>query len=212
MSHLSIALFPVALFLLVASLTPGPNNLLLMRSGATFGVRRSAGHLAGIQLGCIGLLLLSWLGVGAVLLAVPGVFAVLRWACFAYLMWLAVVIFMEGQAKADAARSPSAAPLAAPAASRPMRWHEACVFQLINPKAWMMSITLASAFYGNNSPDAADITVAALSWVAVGTPSMFVWVVWGASIDRVLKRPLERRVYAWVMSLAVAATAVWMLR
>ena len=160
----------------------------------------------------IGLLLLSWLGVGAVLLAVPGVFAVLRWACFAYLMWLAVVIFMEGQAKADAARSPSAAPLAAPAASRPMRWHEACVFQLINPKAWMMSITLASAFYGNNSPDAADITVAALSWVAVGTPSMFVWVVWGASIDRVLKRPLERRVYAWVMSLAVAATAVWMLR
>jgi threonine/homoserine/homoserine lactone efflux protein len=206
MSPLSITLGPLVLFCLVASVTPGPNNLLLMRSGAVFGVRRSTGHMVGIQLGCAGLLILCHLGVGAMLFALPGAFAVLRWACFAYLLWLAAMIFMDGQRPALGGTS------ATSVAGRPMRWHEACVFQLINPKAWMMAITMASAFYGSSAPGAGDIAVAALAWVAIGTPSMVVWTLWGASIDRVLRKPRERQVYAWTMSLAVALTAVWMLR
>jgi threonine/homoserine/homoserine lactone efflux protein len=201
---LNVAWGPLLLFVLVASITPGPNNLLLMRSGANFGVRRSAGHLFGIQLGCLSLLVLCYLGTGAMLLAIPAAFKVLHWACFAYLLYLAAMIFLEGNR--DAREQ-------APAASgRPMHWYEASAFQLINPKAWMMAITVASAFYGSNAPGAADITVAAASWLAVGGPSMLVWIVWGASIDRVLKRRRERQIYAWVMSLAVAATAIWMVR
>lgn len=207
MSPLTITLGPLALFCLVASVTPGPNNLLLMRSGAVFGVRRSAGHMAGIQLGCAGLLILCHLGVGAMLLALPGAFVVLRWACFAYLLWLAAMIFIDGHKPAG--RSDARA---TSVAGRPMHWHEACAFQLINPKAWMMAITMASAFYGSNAPGAGDIAVAALAWVTIGTPSMLVWTLWGASIERVLRKPRERQVYAWTMSLAVAITALWMLR
>lgn len=206
MNALSITLGPMALFCLVASITPGPNNLLLMRSGAIFGIRRSASHMLGIQLGCVGLLLLCYLGIGAMLVALPGAFTLLRWACFAYLLWLAWAILRDG-------RAPRAAGVAAPGpAGRPMRWHESTLFQLINPKAWMMAITITSAFYGASAPRGADVAVAALAWVAVGTPSMLVWTVWGASIDKVLRRPRERQVYACVMSLAVAFTAVWMLR
>lgn len=208
MSPLSITLLPLATFCFVASITPGPNNVLLMRSGATFGIRRSAAHMLGIQLGCLGLLLLCWLGVGAMLLALPGAFTVLRWGCFAYLLWLAWMIFREGRARDAGERQPPSAG----AAGRPMHWHEASAFQLINPKAWMMAITVASAFYGSNAPGGADIALAAIAWVSIGTPSMLAWTVWGASINRVLKRPLERQVYAWVMSLAVAATALWILR
>lgn len=202
---LSITLGPLALFCLLASVTPGPNNLLLMRSGAVFGVRRSAGHMLGIQLGCAGLLVLCYLGVGAMLLALPGAFAVLRWACFAYLLWLAVMIFLDGQ------RPSGSTGATAGVTGRPMHWHEACAFQLINPKAWMMAITMASAFYGSSAPGAGDIAVAAIVWILIGTPSMLVWTLWGASIDRVLRKPRERHLYAWSMSLAVAATAVWML-
>jgi threonine/homoserine/homoserine lactone efflux protein len=93
-----------------------------------------------------------------------------------------------------------------------MHWYEATAFQLINPKAWMMAITLASAFYGSSVPGMADIAVAAVAMVSVGTPSMLAWTIWGASIHQVLRRPRERQLYAWVMSLAVAATALWMLR
>lgn len=207
MTALSITLAPLATFCVVASITPGPNNLLLMRSGAAFGIRRSAGHMLGIQLGCMGLLLLCYLGIGAMLLAVPGAFTVLRWACFAYLLWLAMMIFLEGRTRTAAEPRVTSSP-----AGRPMHWYEATAFQLINPKAWMMAITLASAFYGSSVPAMADIAVAALAWVSVGIPSMLAWTVWGASINHVLRRPRERQLYAWVMSLAVAATALWMLR
>jgi threonine/homoserine/homoserine lactone efflux protein len=207
MAALSITLAPLATFCLLASVTPGPNNLLLLRSGAVFGLRRTAGHMAGIQLGCLGLLVLCHLGIGAMLLALPGAFTVLRWGCFAYLLWLAAAILLESRAPA---RSAATGP--AGAVARPMRWHEACAFQLINPKAWMMATTMASAFYGSSAPAAGDIAVAALAWVTIGTPSMLVWTLWGASIDRVLGRPRERQAYACAMSLAVAATAVWMLR
>ncbi len=206
MNALSITLGPMVLFCLVASITPGPNNLLLMRSGATFGIRRSASHMLGIQLGCVCLLLLCYLGIGAMLVALPAAFTLLRWACFAYLLWLAWAILRDGHA-------PRAAEPGAPrSVGRPMQWHESTLFQLINPKAWMMAITITSAFYGASAPRGADVAVAAVAWVAVGTPSMLVWTVWGASIDKVLRRQRERQVYAWVMSLAVAVTAVWMLR
>jgi threonine/homoserine/homoserine lactone efflux protein len=203
---LNLTIGPMALFALVASITPGPNNLLLMRSGARFGVRRSLPHLVGIQVGFQGLLLLCWLGVGAVLLAVPAAFTILRWACFAYLLWLAAMILREAVARGGPANPAQAAHVA-----RPMGWREATTFQLINAKAWMMTITVASAFYGNQQPTLLDIGVAALICSAIGTPSMLVWNAWGAAIEPVLKRPAAYRAFNVVMALLVVATAVWML-
>jgi threonine/homoserine/homoserine lactone efflux protein len=202
----TVALLPLALFCLVASITPGPNNVLLMRSGASFGVRGSTGHMLGIQLGCLALLLLCWMGVGTLLLALPTAFLVMRWACFLYLLWLALVILGEARGVAAAGNGNGAF------LPRPMRWYEASAFQLVNPKAWMMAVTMASAFYGSNAPGAPEIAVAAATWVAIGTPSMLVWTLWGATIERVLRRPRERQVYALLMAAAVAATALWMLR
>jgi threonine/homoserine/homoserine lactone efflux protein len=214
MEALNLTLGPLALFAFVASITPGPNNLLLMRSGASFGIRRSLWHLFGVQVGFLGLLFLVHLGVGAVLLALPGAFSVLRWACAAYLLWLALMILRDAKQRVGSGSGAAPPGMAKPAgaASRPMNWLEAVLFQLINPKAWMMAITVASAFYGASAPALPDLAVAALVCFVIGGSCMLVWTTWGASIDRVLKRPLARRAYAWTMSLAVAATAAWMLR
>lgn len=214
MEALNLTLGPLALFAFVASITPGPNNLLLMRSGASFGIRRSLWHLFGVQVGFLGLLFLVHLGVGAMLLALPGAFSVLRWACAAYLLWLAVMILKDDKQSAETKSGVVAPEIAKPAGAtpRPMNWLEAVLFQLINPKAWMMAITVASAFYGSSAPALPDLAVAALVCFVIGGTCMLVWTVWGASIDRVLKRPQARRAYAWSMSLAVAATAAWMLR
>ena len=205
MSTLSLTIGPLALFALVASITPGPNNLLLMRSGALFGVRRSLWHLLGVQTGFIGLVVLAHLGAAALLLALPGVFGLLRWACFAYLLWLAWLILRDARA--------SAASVARPAADgRPMRFVEALLFQLINPKAWMMALTVGSAFYGGLAPTHLDLATAILISICIGGPSMLVWTLWGASIDRVLRRPAARQIFGYAMAALVAATAVWMLR
>lgn len=205
---LNVALGPLALFAFVASITPGPNNLLLMRSGARFGVARSVPHMAGIQIGFQGLLLLSFLGVGALLLALPAAFTVLRAACFVYLLWLAVAILRDARAEA-APRKADAAPAAH--GGKPLTFIEGVLFQLINAKAWMMTVTVASAFYGSAQPTPADMAVAGLVCLSIGTPSMLVWNVWGAAIEHVLKQPAARRAFNYLMAVLVAATAVWML-
>lgn len=204
MANLTLTIGPLALFALVASITPGPNNLLLMRSGASFGVRRSLWHLVGVQAGFVGLVLLSHIGAATLLMALPGLFGLLRWACFLYLLWLAWLILLDARA--------ASAEQTRPAPGRPMRFVEALLFQLINPKAWMMSITIASAFYGGMAPTGLDLATAIFICLCIGGPSMLVWTLWGASIDRVLRRPSARRLFGYLMAALVAATAVWMLR
>jgi threonine/homoserine/homoserine lactone efflux protein len=205
MSTLSLTIGPLALFAFVASITPGPNNLLLMRSGAMFGVRRSLWHLFGVQTGFVGLVVLAHLGAAALLLALPGVFGLLRWACFAYLLWLAWLILRDARNSRAASSNPSSG-------GRPMRFVDALLFQLVNPKAWMMAITVASAFYGGLAPTHLDLATAILVSLCIGGPSMLVWTLWGASIDSVLRRPSARRMFGYAMAALVAATAVWILR
>jgi threonine/homoserine/homoserine lactone efflux protein len=203
---LNVTIGPLALFALVASITPGPNNLLLMRSGQRFGVRRTLWHLSGVEAGFVGLMLLSYLGIGALLLALPMAFVVLRWACFAYLLWLAIAILRDARAEPGANGRP------ADSKARPMSFFEGLMFQLINPKAWMMAVTVASAFYGSAAPNHLDVAVATLISVTIGTPCMLIWTGWGAAIDRVLTQPRARRAFGYFMAALVLATALWMLR
>jgi threonine/homoserine/homoserine lactone efflux protein len=200
---LNLTAGPLAMFALVASITPGPNNLLLMRSGAAFGVRRTLRHVVGIQVGFAGLIVLAHLGIGVLLLALPGAFAVLRWSCFAYLLWLAWLILRDAQPR-------NAANAVEP--GRPMRWIEAVLFQLINPKAWMMAITSASAFYAGAVPTHLDLAAAIVLCLSIGGPCMLIWTAWGAALDHLLKQPRARQAFSYVMALLVVGSAIWMLR
>jgi threonine/homoserine/homoserine lactone efflux protein len=204
LATLHLAAGPLALFALVASITPGPNNLLLMRSGAQFGVNRTLWHALGVQIGFVGLIVLSWLGVGALLLALPLAFTVLRWLCFAYLLWLAWMVLRDGRAQGPVPATGSQ--------GRPMRCVEAILFQLINPKAWMMSVTAVSAFYGGAAPGAADIGAAIMICVPIGATSMMIWTAWGAAFHRLLAKPRARQLFSYAMAALVVISAVWMLR
>ncbi len=203
---MNVTLGPLALFALVASVTPGPNNLLLMRSGARFGVRRSSSHMLGIQAGMVMLIVLSHLGVGALLLALPSAMTVLHWACFAYLLWLALVILRDARRESGARHVPAAE------SAHPMTVLQALSFQLINPKAWIMSVTVVSAFYGDKAPGWLDLAVVMLVSTVIGSNSMLIWTIWGAAIDRLLTRPRARQAFGYCMALLVLVTAFWMLR
>jgi threonine/homoserine/homoserine lactone efflux protein len=205
--QLNLTIGPLALFALVASITPGPNNFLLMRSGARFGVRGSTAPMLGIQGGMIGLLLLSHLGVGALLLAWPFAMTALRWACFVYLLWLASVILRDAHSENRAAAVDGTAAESA----KPMTFFQTFAFQLINPKAWMMTVTSVSAFYGGAAPTTLDLAVTILICVAIGSNSMLVWTIWGATIDRLLTQPRARQLFGYSMAALVVITAIWML-
>jgi threonine/homoserine/homoserine lactone efflux protein len=126
-----------------------------------------------------------------------------RWACFAYLLWLALMILRDTRMQPV-----NGQPVAA---AQPMSYFEALMFQLINPKAWMMAVTVVGAFYGNAAPSHLDLTVAALVCFCIGGPCMLVWTAWGAALDHVLKQPRARRSFGYCMAALVLATAVWML-
>lgn len=192
----------LALFAFVSSITPGPNNLLVMRSGARFGLASTGPHVVGIEAGLAGLVVLSHLGVGALLLALPASFVALRWACFAYLLWLAWQVLRDSGASAnDGAQD-----------ARPMSVAAAALFQLVNPKAWMMAITGITAFSSAGDLGAGALGTVIAMFVAIGTPCILLWGLWGAAIHRVLRRPAARRTFNVTMAAIVAATALSMLR
>src|SRR3546814_8833337 len=126
-------LLPLALFALVTSVTPGPNNILLTASGASFGFRRTVPHMLGISAGFFSLLLVCGLGVGALILAEPVLHTALRVAGAGYLVWLAWPLARAGSAETMQR-------------ARPQRIHEAARFPYVKLKAWILAVGAVAAF------------------------------------------------------------------
>ena len=120
-----------ALFAFVSSITPGPNNTMLLASGVNFGFARSLPHMAGVTLGFCLMILLMGLGLGSVFARFPVLYTVLRYVGGTYMLYLAWKIF----------RSQPASPADNhAAAAKPMGFTAAAAFQWVNPKAWVMAL------------------------------------------------------------------------
>lgn len=192
----STTLLPLVGFAAVTSITPGPNNLMLLASGTHFGWRRSLPHLLGISAGFGVMLALVGLGLGEVFTRYPTLHAALQWASLAYLLVLA--------ARVATAAPPGAAD--APGRSRPMGFAAAAMFQVINPKAWAMALTAVTAY--------SDLGVALLTlvFVAVNLPCCGSWAVLGEQMRRWLHRPRALRAFNWGAAALMVASVLPLLR
>ena len=121
-------LLALAAYAFVTSITPGPNNTMLLASGANFGFWPTVPHLFGINLGFSAMVLAVGLGAGSVFAAFPLLHTVLRWGGTAYLCYLAWKIANSGEMDADGHKA------------TPMTFLQAAAFQWVNPKAWIMAI------------------------------------------------------------------------
>lgn len=189
-----------ALFLIVSSVTPGPNNTMLMASGVNFGVRRSLPHLLGVQIGFTVMLLCVGLGLHAVLDRFPALYQVMRWGGATYLLWLAWKLATARPADAD----PTAP------ARQPLGFWGAAAFQWINPKAWVMIVTAMGAYL---PPDASvpQVLLLALMSLVLGSPCSAVWVGFGQAMRRLLQNPQRLRLFNITMALALVASLYPML-
>lgn len=174
------ALLPLMLFVLISTVTPGPNNLLLAASGLNFGVRHTLPHLLGIHLGVYTLVVLCGLGLGQLLLALPGAELALRVFATGYLVYLAWQILGLG-------------PGAAPETQRPMKIWEAGLFQASNPKAWMMAITGLHLALATESGMTSAVFLLCLCFATLGTLCNLIWVYMGAALQSQLENPRKRR-------------------
>ena len=182
------------LFAFVASITPGPNNAMLLASGLNFGVRRTVPHMLGISVGFSIMIVIVGLGLGAVLEAAPRLQLALKVASIAYLFWLAW--------KIARAAPPSGA---TSAAGKPFTFLQAAAFQWVNPKAWALALT-AIAAYAPSENFAFNVAIVALVFGVVNAPSVAVWAVFGNVLRRFLgdARMLARINLAMALALVLS--------
>ncbi|VWC70060.1 lysine transporter LysE [Burkholderia lata] len=188
MEFLTLSALPAGmLFALVTSITPGPNNTMLLASGVNFGFRRTMPHLFGISIGVAILMLCVGFGLGEAFKRMPLLYTILEAASVAYLLYLAWRIGTSGEVKAHGAKP------------RPMTLIEAAAFQWINPKAWMMVLTAAttvrlSADYGLNAAWMAVV------FILIGFPCICLWAAFGLGLRRFLSNPRALRIFNVTMA------------
>lgn len=184
---------PLALFALVSSITPGPNNVMLASSGLNFGFRRSVPHLLGVNLGFTLMIFLVGVGLGSVFQQTPVLYTILKYAGAAYLLYLAWKIATSGPLDEGEARG------------KPFTFLQAAAFQWVNPKAWVMAVGVVATYTPQNG-FFANLAIATLVCGIVNLPSIGIWVTFGTALRRVLHRPAAIRAFNVGMALLLVAS------
>jgi threonine/homoserine/homoserine lactone efflux protein len=198
-------------FAIVASITPGPNNAMLLASGVRFGVRRSAAHLSGITVGFFAMFIATAAGLGALLVTLPASQAVLEVLAVAVFIWMAYRMATAPFARIGDDSPASAHGPGAAAAARPMTFFGAVAFQWVNPKAWVACVGAAGAFLGPD-PTRSMVVLLGVTFAAVTVPCAGAWLVFGAAMRRFLDTPLRQKVFNVSMAALLLASLVTVLR
>lgn len=176
-------------FAFVTSVTPGPNNMMLMASGANFGLRRTLPHMLGVSFGFAVMAALLGLGIDRVFALWPGLGRVLGVAAMGYILWLAWHIAKSGAPKARTV-------------ARPMSFLQACAFQWVNPKAWAMALSALAAY----APGLGGVLVVACVFALVNLPTVSLWAAMGQGLRGILADPLRLRIFNIVMAVALVVS------
>jgi threonine/homoserine/homoserine lactone efflux protein len=187
-------------FALVAAVTPGPSNVMVLAAGARAGLVGGLPCLAGVVAGMALLIAAAALGLSSVITALPGVMALLRWCGAALLLWLAWQIA-------------SAPPLVAGVRADAVGFWHAFGFQWINPKSWIVGAS-AAATYGATSSGGALARAALMGalFAAAAAPSCLLWLAAGGALQRALGDARRARLFNAVMGALLAASVVFVVR
>ena len=184
----------MAAFALVASITPGPVNIVALSSGARFGFRASQRHVAGATLGFVLLLVLMGLGLHEVLQRWPALTQVVQWAGVAFLLYMAYKLAADnGQVQAsESAQSPS------------MLY--GAIMQWLNPKAWLACVAGMGAFVADG--EARLVWQFAAIYLVICYVSVGCWAYAGTFLRGFLNNPAGMRLFNRAMALLLVVSAV----
>lgn len=184
----------ITAFALASLFTPGPNNLMLLASGANYGLRRTVPHLLGVATGFPLMAVGVGLGLAAIFQAVPVLETVLKVLAVLFLLWLAWKV------------ATAAPPGDATARGRPLTYLQALAFQWVNPKAWAMALGAMGAYAATGG--ATRVVLVAAIFLGFGLCSALVWTGIGTQIKRVLSTPARLRAFNWTMAALLVASLV----
>jgi threonine/homoserine/homoserine lactone efflux protein len=187
---------PLLGFVVVGTVTPGPNNLMVLISGANWGLRPTLPHIGGIAAGFPVMIVAVGLGVGAVFEAAPQLHIVLKYLAFAYLLWLAWRIALAGKPEAEAG------------GSRPLTFIQAAAFQWVNPKAWALVFSGVALFTTPAGSKVFEIGLIAILFGLICLPNGVVWALFGSAISQLLADDLWRRRFNIAMAVLLVVSVI----
>ena len=179
-------------FAFVTSITPGPNNMMLMASGANYGVRRTVPHMLGVATGFVIMAVLVGAGLVQVFDAVPALHTALKIVSVAYLLYLAWKI------------ATASLPTPAGRAGKPMTFLAAALFQWVNPKAWAMALTAVTVYAPTQT--IAGLTLVSVTFGVINLPAVGCWAMLGQQMRRVLTNAGRLRAFNTIMAVLLIAS------
>ncbi len=187
-------LLAFAAYAFVTSITPGPNNTMLLASGVNHGFARTIPHILGVSLGFAVMLMAIGLGLGEVFHAYPALHAVLRWAGAAYLVWLAWKIAQSGGPAESKEHK-----------AKPFSFLQAAGFQWINPKCWIMAIGALTTYLPSRG-GLFELGVITALYALINAPSVGAWAAFGVALRRWLTDPRTTRIFNYLMAVLLVGS------
>ena len=185
------------LFAFVAAVTPGPSNLILTSTGASVGVLRGLPSLFGVAAGMGLMMFLVTFGLGSLVHDSPILYQALKWGGVAFLLWLAWKIAMARYSDMDADEK------------RPVGFWGAAAFQWVNPKSWLVSASAAGTYLHAAT---GNVYVQAISFgvlfILAALPSCFLWLAFGAGVQRLLHGERAARIFNIAMGALLAGSVI----
>jgi len=174
---------------------------MLTASGANYGFRRTIPHMAGIMIGFTVMIMAVGLGLAQIFTAYPWVQHILKYACFAYLVYLA---YRMGTA---AVPSKTTSNLSVESVSKPLGFIQAALFQWINPKAWFMVISAISTFTTSSFNAFINVSLIAAIFFIVFIPCAVLWTGFGVALSHFLTET-RLRIFNWSMAILMVASVL----
>ena len=186
---------PYLLFCIVMTSTPGPNNALVMLSGARFGIYKTVPLILGIAFGVAVQLFAIGIGLNQIFLTLPQLQFILGFIGFMYILWLAWKIASSGPLNIELEQKPS------------MGFLQGALFQWVNPKAWIIAISTVSTYFALNPP-VSEIIYAALILMLVSIPCVGIWAVSGLFLRQHLIKPQFAFIFNITMAIALLVSVL----
>jgi len=187
--------FALISFYFVMYVTPGPNNAMVLTSGIKFGFLKTIPHMSGITIGHVLQIIVVCLGLGKIFQIFPEIQNILKIICALYLLYLGYkIIGSFSKIKNDG--------------SRPLKFYEASLFQLVNPKAWTISTMVASGFLPKDERLIISILFISITALIICPLSISVWAAFGSGIRNLVKNNKKKAFVEYFLAILLLTTAI----
>ena len=187
--------FALISFYFVMYVTPGPNNAMVLTSGIKFGFSKTIPHMSGITIGHVFQTIVVCLGLGKIFQMFPEIQDILKIICALYLLYLGYkIIGSFSKIKDDG--------------SRPLKFYEASLFQLINPKAWTISTMVASGFLPKDERLIIAILFISITALIICPLSISIWAAFGSGIRNLVKNNKKKAFVEYFLAILLLTTAI----